>query len=205
LGDYSLPPFKEAAKTPVLHKAFDQLVGKSNWNPRNSLGTFPIRFPSPEDPGDAGWHVDAGFPGEYPDDFLSWRINYKSKGRALLMLFLFSDMGENDAPTKILEGSHLDVANILHPAGEKGLSFMELAQKLPPDEVRNIILATGKAGTVYLCHPFLVHAAQAHRGTAPRFMAQPPLYAKVDIKLYQKDCDYSPVEQAIRIGINVEK
>ena len=36
-------------------------------------------------------------------------------------------------------------------------------------------LATGDAGTVYLCHPFLVHAAQPHRGTLPRFMAQPPL------------------------------
>jgi hypothetical protein len=30
-------------------------------------------------------------------------------------------------------------------------------------------------GTVYLCHPFLVHAAQIHRGSQPRFMAQPPL------------------------------
>ena len=36
-------------------------------------------------------------------------------------------------------------------------------------------LAIGPAGTVYLCHPFLVHAAQPHRGSQPRFMAQPPL------------------------------
>jgi hypothetical protein len=28
---------------------------------------------------------------------------------------------------------------------------------------------------VFLCHPFLVHAAQPHRGRVPRFMAQPPL------------------------------
>ncbi len=28
---------------------------------------------------------------------------------------------------------------------------------------------------MYLCHPFLVHAAQAHRGRNPNFMAQPPL------------------------------
>lgn len=37
-------------------------------------------------------------------------------------------------------------------------------------------LATGEAGTVYLCHPFLVQAAQRHQGTTPRFMAQPPLH-----------------------------
>jgi hypothetical protein len=28
---------------------------------------------------------------------------------------------------------------------------------------------------VYLCHPFIVHSAQPHRGKTPRFMAQPPL------------------------------
>jgi hypothetical protein len=40
---------------------------------------------------------------------------------------------------------------------------------------RPIIAATGDAGTVYLCHPFLVHAAQPHHGRRPRFLAQPPL------------------------------
>ncbi len=35
--------------------------------------------------------------------------------------------------------------------------------------------ATGDAGTVYLCHPFLVHAAQPHHGERPRVLAQPPL------------------------------
>src|SRR5688572_9729314 len=30
-------------------------------------------------------------------------------------------------------------------------------------------------GAMPSCHPFLVHAAQPHHGTEPRFMAQPPL------------------------------
>lgn len=38
----------------------------------------------------------------------------------------------------------------------------------------------GRGGTVYLCHPFLVHAAQPHRGTRPRFMAQPPLLPRAE-------------------------
>ena len=40
---------------------------------------------------------------------------------------------------------------------------------------REVALAIGAAGTVYLCHPFLVHAAQIHRGESPRIMSQPPL------------------------------
>ena len=64
-----------------------------------------MRFPSPDDPGDAGWHVDVSFGYDDPD-FLTWRANVRSSGRALLMLFLFSDVGEDDAPTRIRVGSH---------------------------------------------------------------------------------------------------
>jgi len=175
LGMYTQEPFIKAANTDVLHSAFDQLVGQGNWLPCRSMGTFPVRFPSYEDPGDTGWHVDASFPGDDPYNYFEWRINAQSKGRALLMLFLFSDVGEKDAPTRIRVGSHIDVAKALAPFGERGLSFMELAAKLTEMPEREEVLAIGKAGTVYLCHPFIAHAAQAHHGTEPRFLAQPPL------------------------------
>lgn len=175
LGMYSQPPFVEAANTPVLHEAFDQLVGRGQWLPCRSMGTFPVRFPSPQDPGDTGWHVDVSFGTEDPD-FMNWRVNARSRGRASLMLFLFSDVGENDAPTRIRVGSHHDIARILEPAGEAGLTLRELAAN-GFEETAHCpeVLATGEAGTVYLCHPFLVHSAQVHRGSRPRFMAQPPL------------------------------
>jgi hypothetical protein len=57
-------------------------------------------------------------------------------------------------------------------------------------------LATGEAGSVYVCHPFLVHAAQMHRGSVPRFMAQPPLHPAEPFRLDRVDGDYSPVEMA---------
>jgi hypothetical protein len=63
LGDYAQEPFRRAANMPVLHAAFDQLVGAGRWLPRSSLGTFPVRFPSPADPGDTGWHAEASFQG----------------------------------------------------------------------------------------------------------------------------------------------
>lgn len=175
LGMFTEPPFVEAANTPRLHAAFDELVGRGRWRRCGAMGTFPVRFPSADDPGDAGWHIDVSF-GTDAADFLSWRANIHSKGRALLMLFLFSDVGEDDAPTRIRAGSHIDIARQLAPAGDAGLTLRELAaDDFAGSAHRPVVNATGDAGTVYLCHPFLVHAAQPHRGIRPRFLAQPPL------------------------------
>jgi hypothetical protein len=62
-------------------------------------------------------------------------------------------------------------------------------------------LALGAAGTVFLCHPFLVHAAQSHPGNTPRFMAQPCLFPRVPFELDRKGGDYSLAEEAIRAGL----
>ncbi|MCY1019650.1 phytanoyl-CoA dioxygenase family protein [Pyxidicoccus sp. MSG2] len=201
LGEYAQEPFRLAANSPRLHAAFDRLVGPGCWLPRMSLGSFPVRFPSNEVPGDDGWHVDASFPGADPSSFFDWRVNVASRGRALLMLFLFSDVGEDDAPTRIRVGSHRQVARLLEPEGEAGLSFMELAKKLDATDGCPLAFATGEAGTVYLCHPFLVHAAQPHRGTRPKFMAQPPLFPKQPFQLHREDGAGSPVERATRLAL----
>src|SRR5215469_1585254 len=200
LPGYGGGPFEKAVNRPVLHEAFDRLVGKGRWEPRDGLGTFPVRFPHPDDPGDTGWHVDRSFPGDDCDpkeqhDFSAWRVNVTSRGRALLMLFLFSDVGKDDAPTRIRVGSHMDMARFLEPAGESGMSHMNLS-KMSAD--RPMALATGEAGTVYLCHPFLVHAAQRHLGSTPRFMAQPALGLLEPYRLHREDGAYSPVEISIR-------
>ena len=208
LGAYGQEPFAKAVNTPLLHRAFNRLVGAGRWCPRNDLGTFPIRFPSIEDPGDTGWHVDSSFPPDSGDttDYSDWRINLVSKGRALLMLFLFSDVSEEDAATRIRVGSHLDMARILAPVGDYGFSLRELAlatNGFAETAACREVLATGDAGTVYLCHPFLVHAAQTHRGTRPRFLAQPPLMPAERFLLERADEAYSPVEQAIRLALQL--
>lgn len=204
VGEIPNPLFREAANTPTLHAAFDALVGAGRWLPRGSLGTFPIRFPSRDDPGDCGWHIDASFGQEGEADFLKWRVNVTSKGRALLMLFLFSDVGEDDAPTRIRVGSHLDIARRLAPYGEEGLTIGELAStNFAESAHRPVAQATGAAGTVYLCHPFLVHAAQLHRGKSPRFLGQPALLPRVPLDPTRTDGESSPVERAIQLGIKV--
>lgn len=194
LGDHVGGPFAVVVNAPALRAAFDRLVGPGRWLPRVSIGYGVVRFPAPGDPGDTGWHVDASFPGGDPADFMSYRVNVRSRGRALLMLLLFSDTGEDDAPTRLRVGSHREVARLLAPAGEEGLGFMDLAARLGATDGLPEALATGPAGTAYLCHPFLVHAAQPHRGARPRFMTQPPLLWRGEPTLDGP----SAVERAIR-------
>jgi hypothetical protein len=161
---------------------------------RREPASVPVILPD-------GRRVDASFVGADGE----WRINVYSRERALLMLFLFSDVGADDAPTRIRVGSHRAVARSLASAGEGGLGFMTLAQRLGDTTQAPVECATGEAGTVYLCHPFLVHAAQPHRGAPasaqPRFVAQPPLYSTSPCVLVRSDGAYSPVETAIRRGL----
>ena len=189
------PPFIEAANTARLHRAYDQLVGRGCWLEPKGLGTFPLRFPSPHVPADVGWHVDMSFGDDHPD-FMEWRVNVRSRGRSLLMLFLFSDVGLDDAPTKIRKGSHAAIARELLPFGEEGATLRQLSSNgYASTEGCQIEWATGAPGTVYLCHPFLVHSAQPHRGKRPRFMAQAPLRPKGE---FDPALPPSPVQIAIR-------
>ncbi|WP_083931071.1 phytanoyl-CoA dioxygenase family protein [Solimonas variicoloris] len=202
LGGYHDAPFVSAANTPKLLSAYDQLVGPDCWVPMRGLGTFPVRFPTDTDTGDTGWHLDASFPGpdSAADDFSSWRVNVNSKGRALLALFLFSDVGELDAPTRIRVGSHALIARLLEASGRDGIAVRSL--DFASTSACKEVAATGEAGTVYLCHPFLVHAAQINRGHAPRFMAQPPLFPKKELDVREeKSSPIYPVEAAIRAAL----
>jgi hypothetical protein len=196
LPAFGTPPFQQAATTPALHEAFDQLVGQGGWIPRTGLGTFPLRFPGDGDAKEAGWHVEGSFTG--PDG--SMRVSLRSRGRALLLLFLFSDVGPDDAPTEVRVGSHLDVPPLLEGYGEGGREWMSLClQAVETSAARPVELVTGSLGDVYLCHPFLVHSGQAHRGRVPRFMAQPPLDPT---GLLDLDTDTpTPVARAILDGL----
>lgn len=202
LGMYSQNPFTDSVNTPLLYKIFDELVGPDRWLPCRSVGTFPVRFPSNKEPNDTGMHVDVSFPGAEPANYFEWRSNIYSKGRALLMLVLYSDVAETDAPTLLLEGSHLHVARMLQPNGDEGLSFMEIANRLDTLPVPPVVKATGNAGAIYLCHPFMVHAAQAHYGRTPKFMAQPPLLLRGRFEVYSTN-NPMPVELAIQKALSI--
>ncbi len=207
LGMYADAPFREAAVSTRLRSALDQLVGQDRWIPPQALGAMVVRFPTPDAPWDDGWHIDASFPP--PDDptsfdYFKWRVNFQSRDRAMLMLFLFSDCGPDDAPTRLRVASHLPMARQLLAHGEAGISLTDLAKEgFDSSADCDIALATGEAGTVWLVHPLTVHAAQAHHGRKPRFLAQPGLVPSTTLRIDRADGAYSPVERGIRLGLGL--
>ena len=192
----------EAINTARLIGAIDDIVGVGQWQPRTiGYGTFPVRFPSRKDPGDAGWHIDGSF-GDPP----WYSVNLASRGRALLLLMLFTDVGPDDAPTRIKVGSHLDVARALAMTDAEGGPF-DVTSAAPAAFERATAHAVGSAGDVFLCHPFLVHAASwPHTGTSPRFIGQPCIHHPEGEWLggydYSEFSVPSAVKDAVRFALN---
>ena len=132
------------------------------------------------------------------------RLNLRSSGRALLMLFLFSDVDDDDAPTRIEVGSHLEVPRLLAPAGEAGLTYLELAERFDPESRLPDRARDRCAGDVYLCHPVPgARGAAASRAT-PKFMAQPPLQPRTDRARSRRRRLFAG-RTAIRIGLGLQE
>lgn len=160
-------PFGELTRSPAVAAALDLICGPGGWTPRGSLGNIPVRFPVEPPAEDRGWHIDANTQGADG----SWAVS--GRPHTALVLTLLSDVGPDDAPTRIRAGSHRDVAAVL---GESPVDFTAAAGLVEEASAgRPVVRATGAAGDVYLVHPFTVHAADVHRGRTPRFMAQAPV------------------------------
>lgn len=160
-------PFGRLLRSPALAAALDEICGVGGWQPRGTLGNIPVRFPVTPAEDDRGWHIDANTP--QPDG--SWAVT--GRPHTLLLLTLLSDVGPDDAPTRIRVGSHYDVARALGP---EPVGFAEMGQLVERvSAARDVAYATGAPGDMYLLHPFTAHAADEHRGTTPRFMAQSPV------------------------------
>jgi hypothetical protein len=193
-------PFTAAGTSPALAAAYDELIGPGRWTRRAGVGgVVPVRFPSEEYPGNCGYHIEGSFAGPGPDP--EFWVNVRSRARGLLALFLFSDVGPEDAPTRLICGSHLYIPAILQRYGESGLPSDDVPGRWRPSLLCcGIAHATGQAGDVYLCHPFIVHTATwPHRGSAPRMIAQPAVHVGDGFVL--DGSDSSPVGRAIVIGL----
>jgi hypothetical protein len=198
LDDLTGEPFSAAYMSPVLTAAYDELIGPGRWMPDVDIGeAVVVRFPA-EDRANAGYHIEGSFdpprgkPGRY------W-VNVRSRARGLLALFLFTDVGRADAPTRLVCGSHMAVPEFLAPYGETGTDA-DAEFWRPSALCMPVAHATGKAGDVFLCHPFMVHTATwPHRGTGPRMIAQPAVNAPDGFTV--DGSDPSPVAQAIVRGL----
>ncbi len=125
-----------------------------------------------------------------------------SRRRGLLALFLFTDVRDDDAPTELIVGSHLDVPRVLAPYGPPGAFSGDVSGDLPASTFkRPRARATGRAGDAYVCHPFLVHRATwPHLGAGPRMVAQPEIAHREPFAL-RDGSDVCAVERAILRGL----
>jgi Phytanoyl-CoA dioxygenase (PhyH) len=201
IGDLSGEPFASAGMAPALTAAYDELIGPGRWNQPVDLGnSVVVRFPREHDRGNAGYHIEGSYAPPDGSGGAGW-VNIRSRARGLLALFLFTDVGPDDAPTRLMCGSHLYVPEFLAPHGEAGTGsdatfWRESVLCLPAAH------ATGRAGDVFLCHPFIVHTATwPHRGAGPRMIAQPAVNAPDGFVL--DGSDPSPVARAIVTGLEL--
>lgn len=187
-------PFATAASSPALAAACDQLIGAGRWTRRIQPDkAVSVRFPSLER-GSAGYHIEASF-----DTPTGCHVNVRSRGRGLLALFLFGDVGPEDGPTRLVSGSHLYVPEFLEEFGEDG-TVPDGTYWRESVLCRPVVHATGRAGDVFLCHPFIVHTATwPHTGTVPRMIAQPAVQVVDGFAL--DGSDPSPVARAIVTGL----
>ena len=159
-------PFAEAGTGPPLWEAFDQLIGPGRWWRRAGVGgTIPVRFPSLADPGDAGWHIEASYERgraagrstSTPAPAGCWRCTCSATWTTTAR-----------RPGSVPGRTWTPPACWPRP-GKTGCPGSEAASAAAAaSAARPTALATGEAGDVFLCHPFLVHAASwPHRGLLP--------------------------------------
>ena len=161
IDDLDGGPFTAAGVSPAQTAACDQLTGTGRRSVPVQVGSaVVVRFPS-QDRANAGYRIEGSYRG--PDG--GYWVNLRSKARGLLALFLLTDVGPNDAPTRLVCGSHLAVPGFLARYGEEGVNA-DGEFWYPSTLCRPVAHAIVRAGDVFLCHPFLVHTATC-RTAAP--------------------------------------
>jgi hypothetical protein len=201
MDDLTGGPLVAAYLAPALTAAYDKLIGPGRWkrsvHPAELGKSVVVRFPAEDERANAGYHIEGSYGA--PDGSGAGWVDIQSRARGLLALILFTDVGRHDAPTRLLCGSHLAVPQFLAPYGEAGTGS-DADFWRPSTLCMNAAHATGKAGDVFLCHPFMVHTATwPHQGAGPRMIAQPAVNAPAGFAL--PGSDPSPVAQAIVKGL----
>lgn len=149
----------------------------------------------PPGPEAAGWHVDG-----------DWFLHFlDSPEQALLVVVLFSDIHPKGGGTFIACDSVPMIARYLadHPEGviPTGFSCEERIK-----HCRDCRETTGKAGDVFLLHPFILHTSSYNHQSEARLMINPPAVLSEPMRFDRRSdgSAYSPIEQAVLRGLGVE-
>ena len=120
---FTEPPF-DRGFNPRVFAAYDNLLGQGRWGHMPGLGLWPVLFPGFMDtwtPPQGGWHIDGH---ALPD---LRRLDFPK--RALITLFVFSDIAPGGGGTAVDEGSHVTVAQVIRDAGEHGIVSADIIRQ----------------------------------------------------------------------------
>jgi hypothetical protein len=188
-SEHDVPALK-LALTPAVRDAFDGFAGHNRWRVPEHWG-FPTRLPGALDP---IWHIDG--------DWFTHHLT--SPEQVLTPIFLWQDVGSNDSPTLLSPGSHLTVARLIkkfEPAGIPGSQILSvISQNISVSEV---VEATGAAGDVFICHPFLAHTINPASPDRPRVISNIAVQATGALNLDEREGALSPVEAVIASALRV--
>jgi hypothetical protein len=152
----------------------------------------PWKDPSPSSP---GWHKDGDFFRHYLD----------SPEQGLLSLVYWTNVAPRSGGTFVACDSVRAVARYLHDHPE-GTILSEFNFGSLVEGCREFVETTGKAGDVFLLHPFILHAASQNLSPQPRFLTNPPIHLREPMNFNRDDPeDFSPVERAVLHALGVER
>ena len=148
--------------------------------------------PGPDVP---GWHVDG-----------DWFLHFlDSPEQGLLVVVLFSDIHPKGGGTFIACDSVGHVARFLaeHPEGVDPHGFPWRDLTLKCSDFRE---TTGKAGDVFLLHPFTLHASSYNHRPEARLMINPSGILRTPMRFDRRDdgSAYAPMEQIVLDALGVD-
>ena len=152
--------------------------------------TSPWKPPSADT---SGWHIDGGY----------FRHFLDSPEQALLIVAYWTDVDHKGGGTFVAPDSVTPVAHKLleHTEGIDFSGFGDLVS-----ECRNFQELVGKAGDVFICHPFVLHTSSPNHSNRPRFMSNPPIALQSPMCFNRKDPkNYSPLEYSILQALKVDR
>jgi ectoine hydroxylase-related dioxygenase (phytanoyl-CoA dioxygenase family) len=180
---YDLPVLVRAVSAAV-RQAFDTLAGQGGWHLAAMWG-FPTRLPGAVVP---TWHIDG--------DWFTHHLT--SADQVLTPIFLWGDIGSEDSPTLLCPGSHLEVARFLRDAEPDGVPGKEIANFVHSRlRVKGTVEATGAAGDVIVCHPYLAHTVNPTSPRKARYISNVAVHGTAPLNATDEGARLTPVEAAV--------
>lgn len=186
---------------PDVWKATSDLLG-SQWNHDWQWGNGLI-FNLGDDSG-ADWVAPRDWNQGWHKDGESFRHFLDSPEQALLTIILWTDIEPRSGGTFLACDSVPIVARYLaeHPEGVHPNAFPFLEMK---NQCSDFEEATGRAGDVFLMHPFLLHSFSINWTRNPRVITNPPTHLSEPMQFNRENpADQTVVERAILNGLGVE-